>query len=168
LKYIATVNGNDHAIELERPGEVEVDQVSHAVDLRLVDGESLYSLILDNESYEVFAERRDGQTFILLDGHRFVVDVEDARLKGLRAQGSAPHDEHGAAVVVAPMPGLVVKVMVEPGQEVARDQGLLILEAMKMENEIRCPRPGIVRTVGVSAGQAVNLGDTLVVVDADG
>ncbi len=165
MKYVATVNGRNLEIDLDRPGEIEVDRTHHSVDLRLVDGESLYSLILDNESHEVFAERRDGQTIILLDGHRFVVDVEDARLKHIRAAGGQEHVEHGAVIVVAPMPGLVIKVLVEAGQQVARDEGLLILEAMKMENEIRSPRLGTVRTLAVTAGQTVNLGDTLIVVD---
>jgi biotin carboxyl carrier protein len=131
----------------------------------LVDGESLYSLILDNFSHEVIAERREGKTEVLIEGHLYEAEVEDARLAQLRAMGGQEHAEHGSATVNAPMPGLVVKVMVAPGEIVERDQGLLVLEAMKMENVIRSPRPGEVRSISVEPGQTVNLGDALVVVD---
>lgn len=164
MKYIATVDGQDHEIEVERAGEVTMDEVARVTDLRAIDGSS-YSLLLDNRSYEVFAERQAGRWVIMIDGDQFMVDVEDARLKLLRAMGGAAHEETGAAAVVAPMPGLVVKVLVAPGDAVEANQGVLILEAMKMENELRSPRAGVVRQVNAVPGQTVAQGDLLVRID---
>ena len=161
MKYVATVNGRDLEIDLDHPGEIDVDGVRHAVDLRLVDGVGLYSLILDNASFEVFVERTQGLYTVLLNGDRYVVDVEDARLKYLKTMGGQQHEEHSQVQVNAPMPGMVVKVLVAAGDTVVRDQGLLILEAMKMENEIRSPRPGVVRSVHVEPGRTVVSGDVL-------
>jgi biotin carboxyl carrier protein len=165
VKYIATVNGRDLELDIDRQGEVTVDGEVRGAELRLVDGVSLYSLIMDASSYEVFVEREAGDYVVLLGGQRYVVDVDDARLKRLRDMGGQPHEERGAARVLAPMPGMVVKLLVSPGDKVEADQGLLILEAMKMENEIRAPRSGSVRSVGVEPGQTVNDGDVLVVID---
>jgi len=166
MKYIASVNGRDFTIDVDRLGEVTVDERAHAVDLRDIGGTQLFSLILDNRSYEVFAERRAGVYDVMIKGDRYTIDVEEARLRQLKAMGGQAHVEQDAGMITAPMPGLVVRVLVEAGQEVEADQGLLILEAMKMENEIRCPRAGVVRSLGVAAGQAVNLGDLLAVVES--
>jgi len=166
MKYIATVDGRDFTIDVDRPGEVVLDDQAHAVDLRSIDGNQLYSLILGNQSIELFVERREGRTFVLIAGDRYAVDVEDAHLKQLKAMGSQLHEEHGTVSVVAPMPGLVVRVMVEAGQAVAANQGLVLLEAMKMENEIRSPRDGVVKSVRAQPGATVSLGDLLVVVGA--
>jgi biotin carboxyl carrier protein len=164
MKYIATVDGHDLEIDVERHGEVVVDGVPRAVDLRLADGVSLFSLILDNESHELIVERREGTYYVLIEGDRYAVEVEDARLKQLKAKSGEKHEEHGLATVAAPMPGMVVKTLVTEGDEVAADGGLLILEAMKMENEIRAPRAGIVKALKVAAGATVNVGDVLAII----
>ena len=164
MKYIATVDGRDFAIDVEEPGAVEVDDEALAVDLRPIDGQQLYSLLLGPKSYELYVERREGVYYILLDGDRYAVEVEDARLKQVKTMSRQEHEVHGQATVAAPMPGLVVRVLVAPGDAVAEGQGLAILEAMKMENEIRAPRPGVITSVQVEPGRAVNLGDVLMTV----
>lgn len=167
MKYVATVNGKDYGVDIDRAGEVVVDDDTRAADLRVIAGTQLYSLLLDNHSYEVFVERREGLYYVMIRGELFTVDVEDARLKQLKAMGGVTHVEHDSAVIHAPMPGLVLKVLAATGDTVDEDQGLVILEAMKMENEIRSPRRGVVRSLGVVAGQTVNLGDVLAVVDPE-
>jgi biotin carboxyl carrier protein len=102
--------------------------------------------------------------YVLVAGDRYAVDVQDARLKQVKAMGSQPHESHGSMVVMAPMPGLVMRVLVQSGEAVLEGQPVAILEAMKMENEIRAPRPGLVKVVHVTAGKAVNQGDALLVV----
>jgi len=164
MKYIATVESRDFVIDVDRPIEVTVDGADHGVSLRSIDGAHLYSLLLDNVSYELFVERREGIYYVLIGGDRYAVDVEQERIRRLKAMGGQRHEEHGTANVLAPMPGMVVKVMVEPGDSVTIEQGLVILEAMKMENEIRSPRPGVVKTVSVVPGATVNKDDPLVVV----
>jgi len=166
MKYVATVDGHDLTIDIDRAGEVVVDGAASTADLRVIAGTQLYSLILDNRSFEVFVERRGGVYHVMIGGDLFAVDVEDARLRQLKAMGGQAHAQDDTATVIAPMPGLVIKVLVEPGEAVSEDQGLLILEAMKMENEIRSPCAGVVRSLAARAGQTVNLGDVLAVVDA--
>ncbi len=166
MKYTATVEDRDFEVDIDRSGEVVVDGVAHAVDLRPIDGTSLFSLIIDNESHELLVERREGMYYVYLAGNRLAVDVGDARLKALIAMSRKKAGETSGATVFAPMPGLVVKVLVEPGAVVSEGDGLVILEAMKMENEIRSPSDGVVRLVSATAGSAVNIGDVLVIIDA--
>ena len=104
---------------------------------------------------------------VVVAGWRFEVEVEDARFADLReratsGRSSAAH--HGPTAVRAIIPGRVVSVAVTPGDPVAAGQRLLAVEAMKMENELRAPRDGIVERVEVSVGQTVELGDSLVVI----
>jgi biotin carboxyl carrier protein len=167
VKYIASVDERDFTIDVDHPGEVVVDGEDLAVDLKPIDGQ-LYSLLLGARSVEVYVERLEGVYYVLLDGDRYAVEVEDARLKTLKAMGRAEHETHGTATVLSPMPGLVVRVLVALGEAVAEGQGLVILEAMKMENEIRSPRGGQVKALHVAPGRTVNQGEALVVIgDAD-
>ena len=166
MKYTATVEERDFEVDIDRSGEVVVDGVTHTVDLRPIAGTSLFSLIIDNESHELLVERREGMYYVYLAGHRLPVDVGDARLKALIAMSRKKAGEASGATVAAPMPGMVVKVFVEVGAVVSAGDGLVILEAMKMENEIRSPTDGVVRQVAAAAGSTVNLGDVLVVIDA--
>ena len=103
---------------------------------------------------------------VIVGGWRFEVDVEDARFADLRARataGEASALQHGPTVVRAIIPGRVVSVAVIPGDAVTAGQRLLAVEAMKMENELRAPRDGVIDRVEVSVGQTVELGDSLVV-----
>jgi biotin carboxyl carrier protein len=163
MKYTATVDERDFTIDVDHPGEVVVDGTLERVDLKAIDGQ-LYSLLVGDHSYELIVERHQGVYYVLINGDRYPVTVEDARLAQLKAMGRAEHASHGTAVVLAPMPGLVVRLMVVAGDSVAEGQGVAILEAMKMENEIRAPRAGVVKALHVQAGRTVNQGDSLLVV----
>lgn len=164
MGYIATVGGREMAIDVIHPGEIKVDGVSHRIDLQPIDDQYLYSLLLDGVSYEVFVERLAGVYYVTIAGDRFAVEVEDERLRRLRQVGQVSHDEQGVAIVTAPMPGQVVRVLAEPGSEVTADQPVVILEAMKMENEVRSPRAGVLQQVAVVPGQVVNADERLFIV----
>ena len=164
MKYVTTVDGTDFAVEIEHAGEVTLEGQPYAIDLRPIDNQYLYSLIIGHQSYDLFVERRSGQYLVLIEGDRYLVDVEDAHLKQLKAMGGQRHEEHGTVTVSAPMPGLVVKLLVAVGDRVEAGDGLVILEAMKMENELRSPRPGVIKSIQARAAQTVNLGDVLLVV----
>src|SRR5215218_324426 len=104
---------------------------------------------------------------VVVAGWRFEVEVEDAQLADLRARATAAEGStlhHGPTVVRAIIPGRVVSVAVTSGDAVTTGQRLLAVEAMKMENELRAPRDGIVDRLEVSVGQTVELGDALVVI----
>lgn len=95
-------------------------------------------------------------------GEQVDVEVVDERTRHIRSLTAGAERPAGGGVVRAPMPGLVVRVFVEPGAAVAAGAGLLVLEAMKMENELRAPVAGVVRAVRVEPGQAVEKGESLV------
>jgi biotin carboxyl carrier protein len=99
---------------------------------------------------------------VSLGGHRIAVEIVDAR-NALRKAAQRGHD--GMAELRAPMPGKVVKVLVAEGADVEVNQGLVVIEAMKMQNEVKSPKKGVVRKVGVKEAAAVNAGDLLVVVE---
>lgn len=166
MKYVATIDGQDFTIDVEHNGRISVEGVSYDVDLESIDGRSLFSLILNGASYEVFVERESRRYFITVAGDRYEVQVEDERMKRLRERAGIKHEETREFTITAPMPGLVVAVAVEKGQRISAGDGVVILEAMKMENEIRAPRAGIVERIRVSAGQTVNQGDVMIEVKA--
>ena len=115
-----------------------------------------YSLILDGRSYSVVMDPdAEGATRVTIDGRTLDVDVKDKRALLLERFGLNDAASARAKSLRAPMPGLVLSVMVDPGDAVREGQGLLVLEAMKMENELRAPSDGVVRSVHVSAGDAV-------------
>ncbi len=160
MKYVATVDGQEYQIGLGEEG-VTLDGEPVEVDLQTIDGGFHYSLLVGAASHEVFVERCEDVCFVTLGGQRYRVEVEDARARRLGARRAAV-EEAGEAEVVSPMPGVVVAVLVDAGQAVRTGEGLLILEAMKMENEIRAPRTGVVEAVGVEPGQRVSQNDILV------
>ena len=120
----------------------------------------LSSLLVGGESHEVGIEKRDGGYTIVFPGESFTVDLAAA------ARGTTAPARHapGPARVVAPMPGRVVRVLAEPGADVVAGQGLFVIEAMKMENEIKAPRAGRLQELAVREGQAVEAGALLAVV----
>jgi biotin carboxyl carrier protein len=119
----------------------------------------VYSLLLNGRSYEAFVSRQDGEapgpagSFVIIVGlRRFVVELHDPRR--WRRTGSALEAE-GPQEIAAPMPGKIAKVLVIEGQEVSRGQGLMVIEAMKMQNELRAPRAGRIDRVYVTEGLGV-------------
>ncbi|MBI3286976.1 MAG: biotin/lipoyl-binding protein [Chloroflexi bacterium] len=163
MRYWATVGGHEYSIEIDSENKIVIDGTPHHADLQSIDGATLYSLLVDHESYDLVVDR-EGDTFrILLRGEMYTVSVEDERTRRLKESGplQAPS---GEVVVKAPMPGLVVAVPAQEGSSVEMGQGLVILEAMKMENEIRTPRGGTVKSVKVTPGQVVDQGQALVII----
>ncbi len=121
-----------------------------------------YSILLEGRSFEVHAEPAGGGYRIHTQGHDVTVEVDDPRRwAGAGGRGEAAD---GHAEIIAPMPGKVVRVLVEEDQEVAEGEGLIVIEAMKMQNEIRSPKPGVVEQIHVRAGDTVELGMSLMVV----
>ena len=150
-------------IEESPPGRlaVRVDGDAVGVDARL-DPTGSGSLLLDGVSHVVDQEPGAGETTVVVDGEAFRVQIEGdvARRRG----GSTDGRPGGGQRLVAPMPGKVAAVLVAVGQPVERGAGLVVLEAMKMENEFRATGGGVVTEIHVSPGQTVNAGDLLVVV----
>jgi biotin carboxyl carrier protein len=162
-RYTAVVDGQPFEVVIHTDGSIEVDGQPLAVDLQHIAGEEIWSLLVEHRSYEVYAEFVGGQWRILVDGERHEVVVEDERLRKLKALGKPNVRHSGDIQIKAPMPGLVVKVPIAEGQPVAMNQPVVILEAMKMENELRAPQAGRVKSIRVQPGQAVDQGEILLV-----
>ena len=122
-------------------------------------GDGTWSILIDGRSYAVAIL---GAGEISVNGRVFHVDVFDPR--ELRGRRSAA-DHSGPQAVTAPMPGRVIRVLAEPGQEVAAGEGLIVVEAMKMQNEMKAPRAGRIAAVKTVTGATVSAGDVLLVIE---
>ncbi|MBI1298124.1 biotin/lipoyl-binding protein [bacterium] len=154
MKYYAQIGELEYVVEIE-DGQIFVDGELVDVDLSRSGVPELYSMLINGRSFEVLIEEQRQVYDVTLRGEQYHVRVEDDRTRRLNEGRRGPEVPKGELVVKAPIPGLVVKVLVHEGEEIAEDQALVILEAMKMENEIRALRSGVVRKVDVSAGQRV-------------
>ena len=162
MKYIVTVAGRE--IEVEIAGDqVRVGGRSLSAALRRVPGTPLRYLLVDGRPSTLVIEGNGrGQWTIGARGERWDVEAVDERTRHIQSLTGAAAGDRGAAPLKAPMPGLVVRVLAEPGQAVARGAGVVVLEAMKMENELKAPADARVKTVRVRAGEAVEKGQVLV------
>jgi biotin carboxyl carrier protein len=160
-------------VSVERAGAqlmVTLDGRARRVDAARLD-ETTLSLIFPDEggaSYEVGLEREGpGELAVHIAGSVLRAQVDGTRNARSRRAAVAGADAHGAGpeAVVSPMPGKVVRVLVAPGDRVAARQGLVVVEAMKMENELRAPKPGVVTAVNVREGMSVEARSVLVVVE---
>ena len=162
MKYIVTVAGREIEVDLEGD-QVRVGGRSLSATLRRVPGTPLrYLLVDDRPSTLVIEGNGRGQWTIGARGERWDVEAVDERTRHIRSLTGATAGDRGAAPLKAPMPGLVVRVLAEPGEGVARGAGVVVLEAMKMENELKAPADAKVKTVRVRAGEAVEKGQVLV------
>jgi biotin carboxyl carrier protein len=163
MKYAATINGKTYTIEINDDRRVLVDGVEYAVDFEPVSGQPVYSLLINGRSYEAFvsqAEEADAWQ-VLLQGALSTVIVEDEREKRLRAAAGAVAGPSAEFSLKAPMPGLIVTVPVAEGQAVKKGDILVILESMKMQNELKSPRDGTVGRVRAKAGESVEQNQVL-------
>lgn len=187
MPYVSTVKDQAYNIDTGEntpQRNITIEGTTHSIDWRHIatlaadaKGQTgvggRYSLIIENKSYEIFARRlnkpdeENGQTYeIEIAGQRFEVYVEDEREKALAGAVKTAR-ETGNALVRAPMPGLVLGIPHEVGTSVTRGQTVVVLEAMKMENDLASPIAGTIEEVHVSKGQTVNQGDVLVVISAE-
>jgi biotin carboxyl carrier protein len=151
------------AVDLD--GETaRIGGVSHAVHLSDVEGTPVHLVAIGDRVHRVVARRRAarGVYTLRLDGWRLEAEALDERTRAIRDLTAAQAGHAGPLPVTAPMPGMIVRVHVQPGDRVAQGQGVIAMEAMKMENELRTTTAGTVKAVLVQAGQAVEKGAVLV------
>ncbi|HZM51170.1 MAG TPA: biotin/lipoyl-containing protein [Vicinamibacteria bacterium] len=162
--YDAAVDGWTVRAEVRASGEgrytVRFDGRTVEVDVHDA-GPHAISMIADGRAYDAVVERRDGGYRVLLRGQA----IEVALMEASRGAVAARRAVGGPARVQAPMPGKLVRVLVRAGEDVGAGQGLVVMEAMKMENEIRAPRAGRVKEAPVREGQAVETGALLVLLE---
>jgi pyruvate carboxylase subunit B len=162
MRYIVTVDGQTYRIEIAGDRITIDDEVVSASMAGQAD-DPVRNLLLDGASH-TFSARAEGQTQwqIELTGKRYNVEAADERTHSIRSMTTAAAARPKPHSVRAPMPGLVVRVEVTPGQEVMTGQGVVVIEAMKMENELRAAGAGIVARVLVAEGQTVEKGAVLI------
>ena len=167
MKYHVTIRSRTYVVAVEG-GSVTVDGErleAHAV---AIPGTPLLHLLLGKDSWTVACQHLEAGRWALgAAGERLEVEVQDDRSKQIEALTGQGRKPAAGGVVKAPMPGLVVRVEVERGQAVAAGDGLVVVEAMKMENELRATHKGIVEQIHVKAGDRVEKGAPLVSLSAE-
>jgi biotin carboxyl carrier protein len=169
MRYVALLNGEEHQVEIVEVSpnrfQLTIDGRTLEVDARAVQDTTL-SLLHDNSAYNIESEVNPaGGETVLVRGHQVTVEVLDLRSMQLRRAQEVATGPAGPAEIAAPMPGKVVAVLVKDGEQVEEGQGLVVVEAMKMENELRSPRAGVVKNLSVEEGAAVDGGVALCVVE---
>jgi biotin carboxyl carrier protein len=162
--YDVRMGGRSYRLELERADggwlcrldgrAIEVDAVAARTDV--------LSLRIGNKAYEVKRERVADELHLWVGSERFAAEVRDPR--SLRGR-TRPTDDHGPRKLTAPMPGKIVRVLVSEGAAVEAGAGVMVVEAMKMQNEIKSPKKGTIQKILVGVGAAVNAGDVLAIVE---
>lgn len=164
MKYYATIDDQTFEIEINQQGELCIDDQREMVDFQSIGGSSIYSLLLGNASYEALVEARNDCYEVLLQGTLYRVYVEDERMRRLAQAARGFAAPSGEIAIRSPMPGAIVAVPVVVGQAIKAGEVLVILESMKMENELKAPRAGVVSQVRVQSGQNVEQNQTLVAI----
>jgi len=164
MTYEIAIDGKTYRLDLDQVEgcwscrvdgrEIEVDAV--------LARPNVLSLRIGNKAFEVKCERVGGDVHIWVGSRRFSAEVRDPR--SLRSRIRAV-DEHGPKKLTAPMPGKVVRVLLSQGAEVEAGAGVLVVEAMKMQNEVKSPKKGTIQRILVAEGAAVNAGDVLAIVE---
>jgi biotin carboxyl carrier protein len=166
MTYDVIVDGKTHRLELSK-GETtwhcKVDGHSIEVDAALT-ARDVLSVLVGGDSFEVKRERSlRGDLHLVIGSARYAIDVQDPRsLRTRRAAGGA---EAGPQKITAPMPGKIVRLIVAEKAEVKAGQGVIVMEAMKMQNEMKSPKDGKVQKILVAEGATVNAGDVLAVIE---
>ncbi|MDH5506017.1 MAG: acetyl-CoA carboxylase biotin carboxyl carrier protein subunit [Anaerolineae bacterium] len=165
MKYITTIGEREFNIEILDDDQVKVDDVIYQVDFESVSGQPVFSMLVDGKSYEAHIFADDGDWHVMLQGNLYIAQVEDERERRLRAASGEISTTGGEFILKAPMPGLVVKVPVKEGDQIEKGDVLLILESMKMQNELKSPREGVISRVQVKEGDSVEQKETLLALE---
>jgi biotin carboxyl carrier protein len=164
--YEVLIDGTSHKVELEKGTSVwkcRVDGHDFEVDAALT-ARDVLSILVGNKHYEAKREYSlTGETHVIIGSERFSAEVRDPR--SLRSRKAAAGVGEGPQKVLAPMPGKIVRILVEQGSEVEAGQGIIVVEAMKMQNEIKSPKKGIVQKIAVAEGGSVAAGDTMAIIE---
>jgi biotin carboxyl carrier protein len=166
MKLEVVINNARRIIEVERDAgrwRISLDgEPAEADAMEIAPG--VFSIVLGGKSHEVRVTPTPTGALTLQTGHReFTAEVSDPRAWRGRRHGAL--EAEGRQQIVAPMPGKIIRVLVQAGEKVEAGQGLLVVEAMKMQNEIRSPKSGTVERLLVNEGQPVNAGEALAWID---
>src|SRR5450755_1220239 len=166
MTYDVVVDGKTHRLELTKGDNTwlcKVDDQAIEVDAVLT-ARDVMSVLVGGKAYEIKRERSlQGDLHMVIGSARYAVDVQDPR--SLRTRRAVAGAEAGPQKVKAPMPGKIVRILVNEKDEVKAGQGIIVMEAMKMQNELKSPKNGKVQKILTSEGSTVNPGDMLAVIE---
>ena len=163
MKYVVEVAGRTVEVELDGDS-VRVDGVPALAHLEELPGTPVVMLTLGDEVHRIVVGRGDsrGRYGLSVAGRRYDVEALDERTRAIRELSAAVAGPLGPAPLIAPMPGLIVRLNGAVGDTVRAGQGLVVMEAMKMENELRTAAAGVIKAIRVEPGMAVERGTVLV------
>ena len=167
MKYVVDLNDERRTVSIEADGvRFENDEPAQA-ELAEIEGSPVRMVKLGTHVYRVVVQKRagKGRYTLWVDGFRFETEALDERTRAIRDISAASAAPSGPAPIIAPMPGLILRINVKPGDRIEAGQGVVVMEAMKMENELRATSNGVVRSVEVSPGAAVEKGALLVALE---
>jgi biotin carboxyl carrier protein len=167
MKYITTIDDEIFEVEILNDHQVQLNGKTYAVNFEEISSEMIYSLIVDGNSYEVLIYEEEKEWKILMQGTMYNAEVIDEREKRLRDASGELALSSGEYTLQAPMPGLVVKVPVKEGKKVKKGDVLVILESMKMQNELKSPHKGTITEVNIKKGDRVEKREAMVVIEPD-
>ncbi len=167
MKYVVQVNDERKIVSVDPDGVSYEGGAPATAELSDIEGSQVRMVKIGTHVYRVVAEKREGRGRYTLwvDGYRFETEALDERTRAIRDTSAATAAPTGPAPVRAPMPGLIVRVSVSVGDTVEAGQGVVVMEAMKMENELRATAPGRVKSVEVVPGTTVEKGALLVALE---
>jgi biotin carboxyl carrier protein len=161
MKYVTTIEGREYIVDIIDEHHVSVDGQVFEIDFMPVGDQPVYSLVVDGRSIDAHVYPNEDIWQVLFHGELYTATVEDEREKRLRAALSGRVADHVDFHLKAPMPGMVVSVPVQEGQSIHKDDVLVVLESMKMQNELRSPRDGRVTRLKVKVGDRVEQKETM-------
>jgi acetyl/propionyl-CoA carboxylase alpha subunit len=163
MKYFVRIGEEEHEVVLDADG-VHLDGVDVAAQVAAIDGTPVRVVTIGDEVHRLVVRpgASRGRYTLWLDGHRFDVEALDERTKAIHERSATSAKATGPAPIVAPMPGLIVRINAAVGDAVAAGQGLVVMEAMKMENELRAQAAGKVKSILATPGTAVEKGTLLI------
>jgi pyruvate carboxylase subunit B len=163
VKYVVEIAGKTVDVDIDGDN-VRVDGQEVAARISDLPGTPIVLLTIGDSVYRVAASKGDskGRYSLSADGRRYDAEALDERTRAIRELSAATAGPSGPAPLIAPMPGLIVRINVAQGDQVKAGQGLVVMEAMKMENELRAVAAGTVKAIRVTPGTAVERGTTLV------
>jgi biotin carboxyl carrier protein len=164
MKYYTRVEDQEFIIEIGHENEIVVNDEPYKIDFQQMPDSGVTSLIIGNRSLEAVVEDKDGSWQVLIRGDLYDVEVDDERSRRLASARGDLQVADGEVVMRSPMPGIVIAVSVSKGQTVNKGDVMVILESMKMENELRAPRDGTIIQVSVEPGVSVEKDQVLVVI----
>ena len=164
MKYITQVDDKEYTIEIGRDDEILVNGEAYRVNLEEASESGLLSLLVNNRSVVAVVEEQDEGWQVLINGELYGVTVQDERAYRLAKARGTLADLSGEVVIKSPMPGIVLTVVAEAGSPVKKGETVVILESMKMENELKAPRDGMVTKIQVSDGASVEKNQPLVII----